>query len=125
MKRAVTRAHRLAVLEAWHQGDQILGHEYEWAEKGPEAYPQYPRYEALAQLLADREGDDLSRLFSFFQRLGVSLEQWGSASEQFLKIKLGGNNFVKNFTPKFVPEMWVTFIFREGKDPSIDYGVNK
>lgn len=123
--KTVTREHRLAVLETWNKGGQIIPDEYEWAEKGSEACPGYHRYEALAQLLADREKTDLIWLMNFFQRLGVTYEQWGDDSEKFLKIRLGGKFGVGNFSPKFVPEMWLTFIFREGRAPSVDYGVNK
>jgi hypothetical protein len=124
LMKPVTRAHRLAVLEAWSIGGQILPDEYRWAETGSDVCLGYPRYEALAQLLANQEQSDLSRLLDFFRRLGVTYEQWGSESEQFLKIKLGGKYGVGNFSPKFVPEMWLTFIFR-GDKISLDYGVDK
>lgn len=52
----VTRTHRLAVLLAWYGSDeQITPWEYEWVENGPSSCSDYPRFDRLAQLVADTE----------------------------------------------------------------------
>jgi len=122
----VTREHRLAILEAWNKGGQILSYEYEWAEKGSEQCPGYPRYDELAQLLANGETSDLDRLIAIFSRLKVPLEQWSELPATFLRIKIGGPHWIGGYSPKpFMPEITITFTFKDNKAVDLSFGVSK